>query len=173
MRKVYEEEVPVRRLEDPGHDPVVTEDEAQGEVASVQPQLLEGEAPAAAAAEPLVVEALGPSDRICAPCRMVFKKPYLLRRHMLTHTGEKPYKCNQCAQSFSQAGNLSQHKRTHTDSKPFVCSDCDRGFRNKSDLVRHSRTHTGEKPYACESCGAAFRNSGNLRVHERSEHLNN
>nr|AGO06027.1 transcription factor STE12 [Volvariella volvacea] len=46
-------------------------------------------------------------------CRRIFKRMEHLRRHLRTHTMERPYTCPQCNKKFSRSDNLTQHARTH------------------------------------------------------------
>lgn len=46
-------------------------------------------------------------------CKRPFKRLEHLKRHVRTHTQERPYKCHRCTRSFSRQDNLSQHVRTH------------------------------------------------------------
>ncbi|KAK5115914.1 hypothetical protein LTR62_000370 [Meristemomyces frigidus] len=49
-------------------------------------------------------------------CGRLFKRLEHLKRHVRTHTQERPYICNLCEKAFSRSDNLAQHKRTHETS---------------------------------------------------------
>lgn len=46
-------------------------------------------------------------------CGRVFKRLEHLKRHVRTHTQERPYVCPYCSKAFSRSDNLAQHRRTH------------------------------------------------------------
>jgi transcription factor STE12 len=46
-------------------------------------------------------------------CGRLFKRLEHLKRHVRTHTQERPYVCPHCSKAFSRSDNLAQHKRTH------------------------------------------------------------
>lgn len=46
-------------------------------------------------------------------CGRMFKRMEHLRRHLRTHTLERPYECGRCQKRFSRSDNLAQHIRTH------------------------------------------------------------
>ena len=57
-----------------------------------------------------------------------------------------------CGNGFSQNGSLQKHIRTHTGDKPYKCDVCGKVFSENRSLPRHIRTHTGDtcKPYKCD-----------------------
>lgn len=51
-------------------------------------------------------------------CGRLFKRLEHLKRHVRTHTQERPYVCPHCGKAFSRSDNLAQHRRTHeTDAE--------------------------------------------------------
>nr|XP_027222244.1 zinc finger protein 711-like [Penaeus vannamei] len=48
-----------------------------------------------------------------------FNRKFLLKRHMITHTGEKPFQCPHCPHRANLKQNLEVHiKRKHREQMP-------------------------------------------------------
>ena len=57
--------------------------------------------------------------------------------------GRAIFKCKYCDRVLSQISNLRSHLLTHTGDKPFKCSTCSCSFRDSVALRKHSASHKG------------------------------
>ncbi|KAM6454700.1 ras-responsive element-binding protein 1 isoform 1-T7 [Liasis olivaceus] len=55
----------------------------------------------------------GGTDHSCSICGKSLSSASSLDRHMLVHSGERPYKCSVCDQSFTTNGNMHRHMKIH------------------------------------------------------------
>ena len=56
-----------------------------------------------------LLDPLGPNARPCPYCGKTFQGTWHLRRHLRTHTGERPYCCPHCPYRATQSGDLKRH----------------------------------------------------------------
>jgi len=93
-----------------------------------------------------------------------------MRNHLLTHSGEKPYKCNQCDFAFITPANLRNHVNSkHTKEKPHACKHCDEKFSSSSARRQHVRTKHEQvvKIHKCDTCGCSSNQVQALKIHKR------
>ncbi|CAJ0590153.1 unnamed protein product [Cylicocyclus nassatus] len=104
-------------------------------------------------------------------CSSILRTRTALRKHSLVHA-ERKFSCNVCGKSFAERTKLNRHMLTHTGQRAFKCDyeGCDKAFSLEANLKSHIKTHTGEKSYKCQFCNHAFTHPYNLRVHISRRH---
>ncbi|XP_043202791.1 zinc finger protein 236-like [Amphibalanus amphitrite] len=118
-----------------------------------------------------------PSGRTrCKLCEKTFAKPGLLTRHMLIHTGERPFKCEQCDRAFNQKNALKVHiESKHGKLRPHQCQLCRLSFAQKGNLRNHVRrvhnlSETTQRSHVCSQCGCGFTSAAVLSSHVSKMH---
>jgi transcription factor STE12 len=88
-------------------------------------------------------------------CGRLFKRLEHLKRHVRTHTQERPYECTRCTKRFSRSDNLTQHIKTHEKA--------DRGERMKTEASEATISEDDMTTYLeAEVDAMASRHSGGV-----------
>ncbi|KAM3920207.1 zinc finger protein 770 [Leptodactylus fuscus] len=131
-----------------------------------------------------------PSKRSCEFCAKVFPSRSKLERHLMIHTGQRPFACALCGKAFRQKTHLKIHQLTHSQEKPFQCNLCPKSFKVPEKLLKHQEMHANLSsvcsrtellevkqeddedlsvfviPFQCSSCGQCYSSQEILDNHE-------
>ncbi|KAJ1122823.1 hypothetical protein NDU88_001296 [Pleurodeles waltl] len=79
----------------------------------------------------------------CPYCSFSAMHQCILKRHMRSHTGERPYPCEICGKKFTRREHMKRHTLVHSKDKKYVCKVCSRVFMSAASVgIKHgSRRH--------------------------------
>ncbi|KAM7353195.1 uncharacterized protein ACRADG_005387 isoform 1-T2 [Cochliomyia hominivorax] len=92
----------------------------------------------------------GQRERVFFECFLCGKKvqsSYNLRRHMMIHTGERPFGCDLCDRRFREFSDMKKHRRRHSNEPNYLCMVC------------HERPPVENDPTRCIHCCTQSKNA--------------
>lgn len=94
---------------------------------------------------------------VCKICGITLCSKSSLRAHQVTHSTERPFKCDKCELKFKLKSHLTDHRRNiHEGLKNHRCKTCSKLFYGSSQLKIHMMKHTKEYPHLCTQCGKRY-----------------
>ncbi|KAJ7240142.1 hypothetical protein B0H12DRAFT_57592 [Mycena haematopus] len=95
-------------------------------------------------------------DHKCPVCQATFTRPQHVARHMRSHTGDRPYKCQHCGDQFARSDLLSRHvNKCHAAEKALLSNPSGStsiGAPGGSRRKQTAATRATTSKQACDQC---------------------
>ena len=115
---------------------------------------------------------LGSQQWACPICSKMMKSPAQIKRHVRSHTGEKPYSCTFCTFAAVTKGNLNQHIRSmHSETywkyrwHDLSKLTCKFAIDRSNISFQNSPIRLGKNQFACPCCSKIMGSAGDVRRH--------
>lgn len=88
--------------------------------------------------EQIVQRAVVRNNYTCPICQYgKAKGKKVFEAHVMTHTGERPFKCDYCDKRFNKVGIMDTHRWTHPEAEPFSCPCGTFSTRSRREMNTH------------------------------------
>lgn len=104
----------------------------------------------------------------CPVCKKKLQSQKNLSIHLRQH--ERRYACEECGMELTRKTALKRHIKTHSGEKPYPCHICNKSFVSTTVRKNHFLTHSGVRPYVCTICNQSFVQRPALSVHWKKKH---
>ncbi|XP_049529079.1 zinc finger protein 208 isoform X2 [Dermacentor silvarum] len=112
---------------------------------------------------------------VCPLCPYETRARGILYRHLLIHTGVKPYCCENCGRRYALPETLLEHMAAHRREPPYKCGRCTMALDHFSEYLRHQVYHMLKSIHRCSFCGEGFvwkqALKHHCKTHKEGKHL--
>ncbi|XP_067136935.1 zinc finger protein ZFAT-like isoform X2 [Centruroides vittatus] len=104
----------------------------------------------------------------CEYCGRLFHTYIDLEPHLMTHSENKPYKCDKCPYTAASKENLKRHQESIHEGRKFSCDKCDFVASSRTTYWHHRQKHLITAQ--CNICNKQFPTTRILKNHVLCKH---
>ncbi|CAL4233246.1 unnamed protein product, partial [Meganyctiphanes norvegica] len=112
-----------------------------------------------------IMEHTGEKPYTCPNCDYICRNKADMKVHMCKHSGEKPFECILCDYKAQQVGSLNIHMLTHQNEEPYTCKICRKTFKTECAFSKHELIHSDKPQYSCTHCDYKNPNNEDIQRH--------